>query len=87
MRIGSEVADDLTTERLEYALVATAKDGVRAEPKHIAQTLGQEEVLGPTWSAVMPFRRAFRTLSRVIAPTTRFGKRHFTETNRFRTAV
>lgn len=40
-----------------------------------------------TWSAVMPFMSAFLTLSRVIEPTTRFGKRYFKDTNRFKTAV
>lgn len=35
----------------------------------------------------MPFVRAFFTLSRVIDPTTRLGKRYFRETKRFRTAV
>jgi len=40
-----------------------------------------------TWSAVIPFAKAFRTLSRVIEPTTRFAKRYFNETNKFKTAV
>ena len=40
-----------------------------------------------TWSAVIPFASAFFTLSRVMAPTTRFGKRDFRLTNKFRTAV
>lgn len=40
-----------------------------------------------TWSAVIPFAKAFRTLSRVIEPTTRFGKRYFNDTNKFKTAV
>lgn len=40
-----------------------------------------------TWSAVIPFVSAFFTLSRVMAPTTRFGKRDLSVTNRFRTAI
>ena len=40
-----------------------------------------------TWSAEIPFMRAFFTLSLVIEPTTRLGKRYFKETNKFRTAV
>ena len=88
MCIGSEVANNLMAERL---LVSPSYRGQVIGPsKRETQpqgALGQERILGLTWSAVMPFRRAFRTLSRVIAPTTRFGKRHFMDTNRFRTAV
>lgn len=40
-----------------------------------------------TCSAEMPFTSARFTLSRVICPTTRFGKRERRETNRFRTDV
>lgn len=40
-----------------------------------------------TWSAVMPFIKAFLTLSLVIMPTIRFGKRYLSDTKRFKTAV
>ncbi len=86
MRIGREVTDNLMAERLLVSPSGRGQViGFGKEGDPIA--LGQERVLSLTWSAVMPFTRAFRTLSRVIAPTTRFGKRHFTDTNRFRTAV
>jgi hypothetical protein len=88
MRRGSEVANNLMAERL---LVFPSGRGQVIGPSKrgtpLQRTLGQERIIGLTWSAVMPFTRAFRTLSRVIAPTTRFGKRHFMDTNRFRTAV
>lgn len=48
---------------------------------------GDEGSIGRTWSAVIPFASAFFTLSRVIAPTTRFGNRDFKVTNKFNTAV
>jgi len=88
MRIGGEVADDLMAERLLVSpsdRVQVIDPSKRETP--LQRVLKQERILGLTWSAVMPFTRAFRTLSRVIAPTTRFGKRHFMDTNRFRTAV
>jgi hypothetical protein len=40
-----------------------------------------------TWSAVMPFMSALLTLSLVIMPTTKFGKRYFNDTKRLSTAV
>jgi len=40
-----------------------------------------------TWSADIPLMSAFLTLSRVMEPTTRFGKRYFKVTKRFNTAV
>lgn len=40
-----------------------------------------------TWSAVMPFMSALLTLSLVIMPTTKLGKRYFNDTKRLSTAV
>jgi hypothetical protein len=40
-----------------------------------------------TWFALMPFAKAFFTLSLVIIPTIRFVKRVLKVTKRFRTAV
>ena len=83
VRIGSEVADNLMAERLLVS--PSGRDQVIGPSKR--KGTRTRKILGLTWSAVMPFKRAFRTLSRVIAPTTKFGKRHFMVTNKFRTAV
>lgn len=40
-----------------------------------------------TWFEVIPFAKAFFTLSLVIVPTIRFEKRVLKVTKRFRTAV